>query len=280
MCAKKDYRIAKHPDVEASNLEVIKLCTSLKSRGLLHEIFSWQWYYWSLTDEGIEYLREYLHLPADEVPNTLKKSTKDPLRRPGGDDRRGGDRPRFQDREGYRGDKPGGEVRARPGARGARVLWAGRGWGGVRACRRARSARAHACVRAPRRCAPLARAAWLWPRRWRLWPWRWRLWPWRRRRLWPRRRATVRWSGMTPLVASTHGRADAALQCVVAGGRLLISAGALAACRRVSLTVSVPDSVTVPQWPDGDGVATHRLTHQAAALTRSLRAERVSGHCW
>jgi len=119
ICAKKDYRIPKHPEVaEASNLEVIKLCTSLKSRGLVHEIFSWQWYYWSLTDEGIAYLREYLHLPADEVPNTLKKSTKDPLRRPGGDDRRDGERRRFQDRDGYRGDKPGGEVRG-----GLRARW-------------------------------------------------------------------------------------------------------------------------------------------------------------
>lgn len=117
VCAKKDYRIPKHPDIEASNLEVVKLCISLKSRGLVHEIFSWQWYYWSLTDEGIEYMREYLHLPADEMPNTLKKSTKDPLRRPGAEGGRGGgDRPsRFGDREGYRGEKKEGEyVRAAP----------------------------------------------------------------------------------------------------------------------------------------------------------------------
>lgn len=115
VCAKKDYRIRKHPECEASNLEVIKLCTSLKSRGLVHEIFSWQWYYWSLTDEGIEYLRDFLHLPADEVPNTLKKPTKDPLRRPGAeDDRRDrGDRPRPGDRDGRGERREGGEyVRA------------------------------------------------------------------------------------------------------------------------------------------------------------------------
>mmetsp|Transcript_11853 Transcript_11853/g.31865 ORF Transcript_11853/g.31865 Transcript_11853/m.31865 type:complete len:162 (-) Transcript_11853:566-1051(-) len=133
VCAKKDYRIPKHPEIEASNLEVIKLCTSLKSRGLVHEIFSWQWYYWSLTDEGIEYLREYLHLPADEVPNTLKKSTKDPLRRPGGDDRRGdrGDRPRYGDRDGYRGDSAGrGFGRGGGGGFGRGDGGFGRGGGG------------------------------------------------------------------------------------------------------------------------------------------------------
>ena len=44
-----------------------------------------------LTNEGIEYLREYLNLPADVVPATLKKSA-----RPVGEGRRppmGGDRP-------------------------------------------------------------------------------------------------------------------------------------------------------------------------------------------
>ncbi len=35
-----------------------------------------------LTDEGIEYLREYLNLPSEIVPATLKKSTR-PLERGG-----------------------------------------------------------------------------------------------------------------------------------------------------------------------------------------------------
>ena len=75
--AKKDYNLPKHPEVtEVSNLEVIKLCTSLTSRDLVSCRFAWKHYYWFLTDEGIEYLREYLHLPEDSVPNTLKKSTR------------------------------------------------------------------------------------------------------------------------------------------------------------------------------------------------------------
>ena len=54
--AKKDYNLPKHPEVtEVSNLEVIKLCTSLTSRELVSCRFAWKHYYWFLTDEGIEY---------------------------------------------------------------------------------------------------------------------------------------------------------------------------------------------------------------------------------
>jgi small subunit ribosomal protein S10e len=112
--AKKDFNLAKHPDVEeASNLEVIKLMTSLTSKDLVSCRFSWKHYYWFLNDDGIEWLREYLHLPADMVPNTLKKAAATrPPAPPGRGDREGGDRPRGPprgfggDREGYRSDGP------------------------------------------------------------------------------------------------------------------------------------------------------------------------------
>ena len=107
--AKKHWNLPAHPDIpEATNLEVIKLMTSLTSKDLVKCRFSWKHYYWFLTDEGIEYLREYLHLPADMIPNTLKKAaTAQPPRPPSRPD---GDRPpprRFGgDREGYRSDGP------------------------------------------------------------------------------------------------------------------------------------------------------------------------------
>merc|ERR1712184_117450 len=66
MVAKKDYNAAKHPHVPCRNLYVIKLMQSFKSRGLVTETFSWQWYYWYLTNEGIEVLREVLGLPQGE----------------------------------------------------------------------------------------------------------------------------------------------------------------------------------------------------------------------
>ena len=53
---------------------------SLKSRGYVREQFAWRHFYWSLTDEGIEYLRDYLHLPTEVVPNTLKRALPAPSR--------------------------------------------------------------------------------------------------------------------------------------------------------------------------------------------------------
>lgn len=56
-----------------------------------------------LTDSGIEYLREFLNLPSEIVPATLKKSTR-PLERDSRPPRRDGPPRRFGgDREGYRG---------------------------------------------------------------------------------------------------------------------------------------------------------------------------------
>lgn len=107
--AKKDYALKTHPDIpEASNLEVIKLMTSLTSRELVSSRFSWKHYYWFLTDEGIEYLRETLHLDAEMVPNTLKKAAPRPAppgRAPEGE-RRG---PPRDGRDGYRSGPPGGD---------------------------------------------------------------------------------------------------------------------------------------------------------------------------
>lgn len=56
---------------------------SFKSRELVTERYAWSHYYWYLTNEGIEYLREYLSLPAEIVPATLKKSTRPLNRTPG-----------------------------------------------------------------------------------------------------------------------------------------------------------------------------------------------------
>ncbi|URD73039.1 40S ribosomal protein S10 [Musa troglodytarum] len=116
--AKKDYNLAKHQEIDVPNLQVIKLMQSFKSREYVRETFAWQHYYWYLTNDGIEYLRTYLNLPSEIVPATLKKSARPPARpfgsgppgdRPRGPPRFEGDRPRFGDRDGYRGGpRPGG----------------------------------------------------------------------------------------------------------------------------------------------------------------------------
>lgn len=78
MVAEKDFHFRKaHPALtKVPNLHVIRALQSLKSRGYVKEQFSWRHYYWYLTNEGINYLREYLHLPPEIVPATLKRTVK------------------------------------------------------------------------------------------------------------------------------------------------------------------------------------------------------------
>jgi len=76
LVAKKDFNAPKHQDIDVPNLHVIKACQSLHSKGYVKTQFSWQYYYYSLTNEGIEYLREFLHLPSEIVPATFKKQAR------------------------------------------------------------------------------------------------------------------------------------------------------------------------------------------------------------
>jgi len=103
LVAKKDYNLAQHPQIETKNLYVIKALQSLTSKEYVKTRFSWQYYYYTLTPEGLDYLREWLHLPAEIVPQTHIKQqrTHAPPRGLGGDERRGGGRGRG-DRDGYR----------------------------------------------------------------------------------------------------------------------------------------------------------------------------------
>merc|ERR1711907_320685 len=66
MVAKKDFNKKSHddPELDVPNLHVIKLMQSLKSRGDVNERFSWNRYYYYLTNEGIDYLQKFLNLPA------------------------------------------------------------------------------------------------------------------------------------------------------------------------------------------------------------------------
>ncbi|XP_049586032.1 plectin isoform X19 [Syngnathus scovelli] len=78
MVAKKDKRPqTKHPEVQGvSNLQVIRVMGSLKSRGFVKETFAWRHFYWYLTNEGIVYLRDYLRLPLEIVPASLQRFKK------------------------------------------------------------------------------------------------------------------------------------------------------------------------------------------------------------
>ncbi|KAM1739149.1 hypothetical protein ACFX11_014894 [Malus domestica] len=123
--AKKDYNLAKHPDIDVPNLQVIKLMQSFKSKEYVRETFAWMHYYWYLTNDGIEFLRNYLNLPSEIVPATLKKQAKPAGRpmgpsgdRPRGPSRFDGERRFGGDRDGYRGGPraPGGDFGDKGGA--------------------------------------------------------------------------------------------------------------------------------------------------------------------
>merc|ERR1711894_547693 len=124
MVAKKDTHAPKHPELDVPNLHVIKALTSLKSRGYVKEQFAWSHFYWYLTNEGIQYLRDYLHLPPEIVPATLRKATKPSEGRFGGRDVRGGagGAPRGDrdggDRDAYRREGGSGDARLDKGGAG------------------------------------------------------------------------------------------------------------------------------------------------------------------
>lgn len=95
LVAPKNFEV-KHPSLDVPNLEVVKAMQSLNSKGFVHTQFNWQWYYYVLTDEGLEYLREYLHLTSEIVPMTHKRPAR-PQRAVVGE------------RDGFRGGRAGGD---------------------------------------------------------------------------------------------------------------------------------------------------------------------------
>ena len=73
LVAPKDFYKAKHDDIDVPNIQVMQLMKSLVSRGYVNQTFNWQWFYWYLNDEGVDYMRDYLNLPEEVVPITHKK---------------------------------------------------------------------------------------------------------------------------------------------------------------------------------------------------------------
>ena len=94
LVVKKDVRAPRHEEIPVPNLQVMKCLQSLKSRGYVTEEFNWQYHYFFLTDDGIAYLRQYLHLPDSVQPQTILKASPSAGRLPGspredGEERRG-----------------------------------------------------------------------------------------------------------------------------------------------------------------------------------------------
>lgn len=103
VCVAKKDPVNMHPRIDdVKNLEVLCLMKSFTSRGLVKHTYNWRYNYYYLTNEGIEYLREYLHIPAEVVPETLTKGPAKPSRP-------SGERGRDGDYEGRRGSDMKGE---------------------------------------------------------------------------------------------------------------------------------------------------------------------------
>lgn len=112
--AEKDYNKGKHDEIDVPNLHVIKLMESFTSREFVRHQFAWRHHYWYLTNDGIVFLRDYLNLPSEVMPNTLKKSTRQAAR-PAGASAGGvpagrGAPPASGDREAYREGPPKGSA--------------------------------------------------------------------------------------------------------------------------------------------------------------------------
>merc|ERR1719231_1115313 len=72
---KKDGYLPQHQHVGGgvTNLEVMMIVKSLKSRGYLTDVFNWQWSYYVVTKEGVKYLIQQLGVSTDVVPATYTK---------------------------------------------------------------------------------------------------------------------------------------------------------------------------------------------------------------
>ena len=113
MVVKKQYD-GKHPDTGLDNLKVWMLTRSLCSKGYLEVTYSWKYHYYTVTDEGIEYLRGKLGVTEEDVKPATRKPRLELLqdnRRGRGRGMRGNRGPRFGANRNERGaeQKPEGE---------------------------------------------------------------------------------------------------------------------------------------------------------------------------
>ncbi|MCL4122095.1 UNVERIFIED_CONTAM: hypothetical protein GTU68_055315 [Idotea baltica] len=58
----KDFTVAPHKGTNVPNIQVWMVLRSLKDRGFVDVVFSWQYYYYFLNAEGKKFIAEYLGL--------------------------------------------------------------------------------------------------------------------------------------------------------------------------------------------------------------------------
>ncbi len=68
----KDFTTQVHKGTNVPNIHARLLLRSLKDRGLVELVFSWQYFYYFINEAGKKYLSDYLNLTEEVVPLTWK----------------------------------------------------------------------------------------------------------------------------------------------------------------------------------------------------------------
>ena len=70
----KDFTTQQHKGTNVPNIHARLLLRSLKDRGLVELVFSWQYFYYFINEQGKKYLSDFLNLTEEVVPLTWKYS--------------------------------------------------------------------------------------------------------------------------------------------------------------------------------------------------------------
>ena len=68
----KDFTAQPHKGTNIPNIHLRKIMRSLKDRGFVELVFSWQYFYYFINNEGKKFLSDYLNLTEEVVPLTWK----------------------------------------------------------------------------------------------------------------------------------------------------------------------------------------------------------------
>ena len=60
LVVKKDFNPVDHEDTQVPNLHVWCMMRSLKSKGVVEEVFNWRYHYFYVKSEGLKVLRDAL----------------------------------------------------------------------------------------------------------------------------------------------------------------------------------------------------------------------------
>jgi small subunit ribosomal protein S10e len=71
---KKDWTEQEHPNIKGVQpIKVWMLLRSLKSKDLVTELFNWNHFYFFLKKEGLDFVRQHLHIEGNVEPATYAK---------------------------------------------------------------------------------------------------------------------------------------------------------------------------------------------------------------